>query len=1314
MPQSQPGEISLEEVTGTGTGTGTGTSEISLADVMGGEAASTPEPPPNQAAIQRTAAAGGQLFPLASFTAPVRALQAMDLVAKPDDSFAMRSIKAAARGISQVQQHPVRSAVGAGKALVAGATGLAESAASGAEALLDTAFTPTNISKIVKGEEGWEDLRDRALSTFTSSMESTQEGFKWLHDAAERVTKLNFAPANEQDQAMADLLAILPEGITAAGDTVYEKTGSAIAGAGTQAMLTLLTLRPGIVTRMFDGPKARPQLDAALEGLSKEDPKAAEAIVEHIAEAAPQTAKKLKVKLKAAASKTPEQIGETVVKKQAEATELTPEQIGTGVSKAVAELPVSPPATAKATERPRPKYEIDEDTGQHTITSDVGSILMQESPPVLQVKRMDVDAAARGKGHAQEMLSMAVEEAQARGLTVVSDFSMSPDASRAFMALGRKGFNIKENPNRVNPETGNKVSLDPRLPVYEITKAPASEAAVERASEIFVSGPTLDSLPGGQFVKGKLTAWYDEAIRTINPEALGPEAKLSAAATANKIAEAMNRDATNHGLARERIKFWQRQPPAVVRQFIKAYESGWRPKDPLLAKAADNMRQRNAEINAQDIRNGIEYDPIDNYLYHIFENGEKLAAHFQAKYGAKWGDPKFTKDREFKLYDEAIAAGFKPKFTNPEDIMLARQHASDISQMQIELLRDLETYGLAQRAKKGAGQPAGSETVYRRAPNGEGFWVDAKAHAILHNAFDTKSLWNMPGIRGDVFRGAMFLKNAIVPIKLALSLFHPLHVATIDNATGMVRASKELLAGKMSATKWLGKMIEAGTYGSKGIPFKGIWDNPATGNRLLRAYQGKIDPAKLTAADVQSLQYMAEGGMIPEMSVQYKNAAADGLRKGITQAINERGAQRIEGAAKTVWYLPFAIIQALQKPMFEIWIPSLKIASYLRDVQTALRTNPALVQNKAQRLLAFRKLAKSVDNRYGEMAYNTLFWNRTVKDLAVANTLSLGWNLGFIREYGGGALDIGQSVIKKGSLSQKASTGMLDRPLFVTFYTTQALLYGGLLTYALSGSPPQSLMDYVYPKNGNVDSKDQPERMNTMFYPREFAAIAKHIEHEGAASGLTHLVANKASGVVGLVKQWWTGRNWMDQEIRDPDSPWYEQMQQTLKATLSDLEPISSSAIRESSRSAKDVALSVSGFSKAPKYVSQSTSEAHISSAYRKYVAPKQTPYEAALLSNDRRALRQAYDRGDMAEFDDLLDQMTDKYDLTSKEQIKLQQTVIRDPEYNPYATMFERLPWQQQKSLLDQMTPEEREEYLPLSNKEHLRFSYEEPEARQ
>jgi hypothetical protein len=47
-----------------------------------------------------------------------------------------------------------------------------------------------------------------------------------------------------------------------------------------------------------------------------------------------------------------------------------------------------------------------------------------------------------------------------------------------------------------------------------------------------------------------------------------------------------------------------------------------------------------------------------------------------------------------------------------------------------------------------------------------------------------------------------------------------------------------------------------------------------------------------------------------------------------------------------------------------------------------------------------------VENRMGQMTYDNLFMNRTAKDLAMLTVRSVGWNIGTLREIGGGIGDV--------------------------------------------------------------------------------------------------------------------------------------------------------------------------------------------------------------------------------------------------------------------------------------------------------------------
>jgi hypothetical protein len=1198
-------------------------------------------------------------------------------------------------------QHPVDYSWGMAKGMLGGLIGLGSLAAEG-------------LSGGAKALYGMSEKN--AGKNFREGMKA---GKKLIDKVAGPVQK-HLVVKGKPEEAAAKALGIIPQAITAAGDTSADLTNSPFVGATTQAVGTLVSLLgfKGGVTEISDlaRDKFAPKINATLDksvpvptqlevqtGASGDFGTPKTEMINNPA-AGPQSSVIKGPPVPPAVNKAGEKSLDDLtadlwhtVKNQREAASTPAGEV---------QLPGQQPGTIPGPNTVGITHEADE-TGQHTVRSPNGESLAQESGPYLIEKRTDTAASAQGKGEGVARLERLATEAKKRGLKLASDVSVSPAAEKLWRSLGKKGYQVKMNPAERNPTTGNLVSKDPRVPVFEVTGHPPAKADPVMFQEdgqlvhkstvknAFNISDKVKKTPGFSFIHRHLQETVEEIQRNISPESLGPQAKTAAAILAKNMAESQMREANYYTKAKVRRAFWNSRMDNAE-EFVRKYEKGEKFDDPILQEVADSYRAWNSKITHQDAIDHIEYEPVDNYLYHVFQDGDKVADFLGARYRGKWGNPGFTKDRVFDLYEQAKKAGYTPKFTNPEDIMLARQHASDIAHMKIQALRDLADAGLAVQIKKGMkAPPDGFANGEFRAPNGERYWVNSKAAQILHNAWNTKSLWQAPGIAGKTFRGAMFLKNTLIPFKLGFSLFHPLHVATIDNATGMVRASKELLAGTKSPTAWFKDMLTSTVY------LDSI-DQTRSGYRIMKLWRGELPEGELTDADRQSLQWMVEGGFVPEMPIQYRTGALAKFRDAVQRH-----------SATAIWHAPFAVLDAMQKPVFQVWIPSLKAASYLNDARTAIAADPTLLDDPLRRQVAFRKLAKSVDNRYGEMAYSTLFWNRWMKDVAVANTLSLGWQLGFLREYGGAATDLGEALTKGGSLADKARAGLLDRPLFTLFYTTQALAYGGLLTYAMTGKHPQQLLDYVYPRVG-TNKDGSAKRVSTMFYPREFWAIADHVKNQGVLSGLGSLVRSKSSGVIGMATEGVTGLNSFGEEIRDPNAPVYKQLEQTLANSLKEFEPISLEAIQRQGQGlvSKPGALSVAGFTPAPRYVTETPAQSFIQRIYAKYYQSKETPYDRVQKSSEVRELRKAYTDADQEKFDSILNKIRAKFKLSPNEENRMIQS-LNDPPGSAYIKMFKRLSWQQQKQALDKMSPEERETFLPISNVDHLRYSYIPPEDR-
>lgn len=795
-----------------------------------------------------------------------------------------------------------------------------------------------------------------------------------------------------------------------------------------------------------------------------------------------------------------------------------------------------------------------------------------------------------------------------------------------------------------------------------------------------IAGLSLSALRRpNTLLERELRQSVEQAIRAVSPESLGPKAKQAAALIAKAISERMQKNSAIYHSSEGRRRYWDKHSDQQT-PFIRGFERGWTPKDPTLKAITTFYREWADRIFKQDAKLGIEYEQRDNYLYHVFEDGDKVAQFFEQKYGAKWGDPRFSKARGFDLYDEAIKAGYKPRTTNPEEIMLMRQFASNVAEMRINALRDMEKYGLA-RTVKGNARELGD--VQWRSPNGDLYWVHEHAAQILHNAFDTPSLWNMKGALGAGFRAAMYTKNTLVPVILNLSLFHPLHLSLgMDNSAAMLRASKELVAGTSTPAQYIGRMAR---YGNPITAiYDSVWTNPKAGWRPFKLWKGQVPAEAITEADRLILQYTHEGGFVPEMSKEYRTGAIESFKKAWDQ-----------NSLTAIPKFALAVPQWLQKPLFEYWIPSLKYASYLNDVKTALKTNPALLDDPVSRGVAFRKLAKSVENRYGEMAYDTLFWNRIIRDLGVANTLSLGWSLGFFREYGGALSEAGQASVKL-DLKGRVARGELDRAMFVAMYTTNTALYGGLLTWALTGKPPTQWMDYFYPRTGDKNPDGSDSRVNTMFYSRELLGMWKHAQNEGVLPGIGQFLTNKLAPTWGIAKGLWSNMDFMGREISDPNSSAFKQLAQKVQWAMQEVTPISIQSIRKSPEiTAKTVALGVTGFAPAPRYATETPVEGKIAAVFRQY-HKSTTPYERARYSEEVGELYKLRQKGDTDKFYDKLQELREKHHLTH-EQVR---RIRRESQIPGTERMFRALTEEQQEKLLRSMSPEEREKYSRLAHR--------------
>jgi hypothetical protein len=520
-------------------------------------------------------------------------------------------------------------------------------------------------------------------------------------------------------------------------------------------------------------------------------------------------------------------------------------------------------------------------------------------------------------------------------------------------------------------------------------------------------------------------------------------------------------------------------------------------------------------------------------------------------------------------------------------------------------------------------------------------------------------------------------------------MFHPLHVIHIDAAAELSRATK-LMVGAPSLANVGKTMISLATSfpGTPGAFAKSLYFNPKAGYSILKAFQGRLDMSKLSETDKAAFKDLAEGGLVPTRPQQETSGVVRQWKDAI-----------IKRSAGAVFHLPWVGLDYATGWMYNTWIPSLKIASYLKDVKVARELNPNWAP--AQRQEAFRQIARKVEARYGEMNYNTMFMNKMYKDIGVATTLSLGWQLGLLDQYVGGAIDLGKALVGKGTVKEKVAQGIYDRPVFAAYYISSALMIGGLMTKWLGGQDPQELIDYTHPLSGEMDEFGKPIRLNTMFYTREFEGLYKHIQQEGPVEGVSNFVTSKGSGMMAEIRAALTGIDSLGNEIYKPSDPVYMRVEEALNYEYSDLKPIVIQALEKGSGQ-KMAALSIAGFTPAGAYISQTVTEGKISAAYKMYGKPSVKPFDAVQMGKDMKELRKFYNSDD-EHYDDKLEAMIGKYDLSPKEVRGIQKRFAspKGQDFDPSVFQFGRLPWEAQKPLLDGMKDEEKEKYLNALGKQ-------------
>lgn len=547
-------------------------------------------------------------------------------------------------------------------------------------------------------------------------------------------------------------------------------------------------------------------------------------------------------------------------------------------------------------------------------------------------------------------------------------------------------------------------------------------------------------------------------------------------------------------------KAFDRMPLASRLELIDGVEHGVKQPDSDSQKMADTFRRvqdaKRDEIIALGRRIGQPL--LENYNEDYFAHAWKQKSgpsEEAVAFGRRplKGSAGFLKPRSFQTIKEGLAwvgpNGEKLELAsdNPVDLVLMKVASMDHFIMGTELINDLKKNGLVEFSHT---LPPGGERindkfgeVWQMEPTTKadgtpgapkrvlhGYWKATEPVArILNTYLDPGLSTQVPGERGGHFAGRLGINalksvgNALNMVQLGLSGYHATMI-TLEAA-----ASNEALALKYLANRQPGQALKHAAIGA--VPGLSGARNYMQGWKMEREAFGTQKPGgavdrlggAITPDTIRQLQ--VAGGRVA-MDRYYSNNSLREFTKAIRRASPQWLPGRLKGAGETAKFgraaalsIP-AFFEAAAVPLMESYVPRVKMGAFSDmarfEIERAERSGKPM--DEKMKMQTLQRVWDEIDNRFGQMVYDNVFVDRTMKDIAFATTRAVGWNVGSARTLGGSATDLltTRARVKEGdsAVSHKMAhtVGLVGTIMF----------YNAVYGY-LHGRPPKEMEDYIHP-----------------------------------------------------------------------------------------------------------------------------------------------------------------------------------------------------------------------------------------------------------
>jgi hypothetical protein len=648
--------------------------------------------------------------------------------------------------------------------------------------------------------------------------------------------------------------------------------------------------------------------------------------------------------------------------------------------------------------------------------------------------------------------------------------------------------------------------------------------------------------------------------------------------------------------------------------FIDRIKRGEKQPTEKLQRIADTYRELEDETFKEFILNKPTLAYKEGHFRLFYSNYKILDANPKLKASLEGGKG-FMKKMIFPDLTSAMEAGLTPISLNPQ-VLFEKSYADALRYISAQRMwRAIKDRGLAVFVKTGERPPDGYaklddkiSRVYFKGPRDEfektgDYYVESNVARILNNYLSED--WLRSRAYG---RGLLALKNLTTGIELSISPFHFMF-ETLD-----AMASKFGLG----LTKLVNQGDIKGGLSDLATAWKAPYDFARTGGKALKYFANKEAFSKSVGGqkflqrfpDVESLMDdLFLGGGKLAMHEDYKVNSLDTFKQNLTSHNYIGALLRAFPAAN----------ELMMKPLFEVYIPRLKVGLFLHEMSQQLSQHAdALALGKESRAKLARETWDRVENRFGEMNFDNLFWNRSFKTAMQLMFRSVTWKLGSLRGMGSAVWNQGRILAEATALIKDAEGQRgFKRPkldpsaawMLGVLSTTATL--STIIQKSLTGQWPQQPIDFMFPKDGTKDKNGNDNRVSLPTYLRD-AFSFKH-------NPVTY-VAHSTSGLAAHLFDVLQNRDFYGDFVFDPDGSLTSKAWDIAKYMAP--KPFSATQLTQSLQStgpAANKALGLLGVYKAPKEYIQTPFQEELARAFERQVGFKPKTPEQKELKQEKR-----------------------------------------------------------------------------------------------